>query len=220
MRQRRETPSPRRRLPRPLRSLVRIVTAALILALALVFLPHLTRWAGRLWPDPVRTERAGIVLRHELNQSARLETLTVDDEGSMTSTVQAALIGEVQRVTIQYDYHASIGVDLEKAEVTAENGVLNLILPPLEILSDSLTPTQVDRQDFWYPLTEKRRSQLLEEERASRASAVLQEARTSESLRRETVSRLEKLVASWLGAETWLVSVQISLPAEPSASLP
>jgi hypothetical protein len=145
-----------RKLPRPVRFLLRIVSTALIISLVLVFLPRLTRLAGRLWPDPARTERVSELLSHELKDSARLETLTVDDEGVLTATVQAALIGEVQRVTMDYDYHASVGVDLTKVRLSAEDGILTLYLPPFEILSDSLTPTHVDRQDFWYPLTEKR----------------------------------------------------------------
>ena len=212
---RRERREPRRPLPRPLRFLIRIVSTALILALALALLPRMTRLAGSLWPDPARTRRASELLRHELTQTARLETLAVDDEGILTSTVQAALIGEVQRVEIRYDYHASIGFDLEKVRVSAEGGTLTLLLPPLEILSDSLTPTRVDRQDFWYPLTESRRKRLLEEERAARAEAVLAEARGSASLRDETLQRLRRLVSTWLGADNWLITTKLVFAEEP-----
>lgn len=217
-----EKPLPRRRMPRPLRAMLRfplkIVSAALIISLVIVFLPHLTRLAGRLWPDPVRTTRVSELLRHELTESARLETLTVDDEGVLTATVQAALIGEVQRVTIQYSYHASVGIDLKKVKIQAEGGVLTVSLPSLEILSDSLTPTQIDRQDFWYPLTEKRRNQLLSEERESRAGAVLEEARNSAEIREKTERTLRDLITSWLGAETWLITVEIEMPQPVAVS--
>ena len=135
MRHTRSTPTPgaRRRLPRLLRFPLRILSTALVITLVLVFLPRLTRLVGRLWPDPARTERVSEILRHELSQSARLETLTVDDTGVLTATVQAALIGEVQRVTIEYDYHASVGVDLKKAALSAETGVLVLTLPDFEL---------------------------------------------------------------------------------------
>ena len=198
-----------RKLPRPLRFLLRIVSTALIISLVLVFLPRLTRLAGRLWPDPARTERVSELLSHELKDSARLETLTVDDRGVLTATVQAALIGEVQRVTMDYDYHASVGVDLTKVRLSAEDGVLTLYLPPFEILSDSLTPTHVDRQDFWYPLTEKRRAQLIEEEKASRADAILAEVGSSDDVWNRTVGTLSGLIRSWMGADTWLVTVEI-----------
>ena len=198
-----------RKLPRPLRFLLRIVSTALIISLMLVFLPRLTRLAGRLWPDPARTERVSALLSHELKESARLETLTVDDQGVLTATVQAALIGEVQRVTIDYDYHASVGIDLTKVRLSAEDGVLTLVLPPFEILSDSLTPTYVDRQDFWYPLTEKRRAQLIDEEKSSRAAAVLEEVETSDAIWNRTVDTLSGLIRSWIGADTWLVTVDI-----------
>ena len=198
-----------RKLPRPLRFLLRIVSTALIISLVLVFLPRLTRLAGRLWPDPARTERVSELLSHELKDSARLETLTVDDQGVLTATVQAALIGEVQRVTMDYDYHASVGVDLTKVRLSAEDGILTLYLPPFEILSDSLTPTHVDRQDFWYPLTEKRRAQLIEAEKASRADAILAEVGSSDDVWNRTVGTLSGLIRSWMGADTWLVTVEI-----------
>ena len=204
-----------RKLPRPLRFLLRIVSTALIISLVLVFLPRLTRLAGRLWPDPARTERVSELLSHELKDSARLETLTVDDRGVLTATVQAALIGEVQRVTMDYDYHASVGVDLTKVRLSAEDGVLTLYLPPFEILSDSLTPTHVDRQDFWYPLTEKRRAQLIEEEKASRADAILAEVESSDDVWNRTVGTLSGLIRSWLGADTWLVTAEIRKEENP-----
>ena len=199
----------RHRVPRILRFPLRLISAALIIALALTILPRMTRLVGRIWPDPSRTERVSEVIRHELTESARLETTVVDDEGVLTSTVQAALIGEVQRVTIDYVYHASIGVDLAKAEVQTEGGVVTVKLPAPELLSDSLTPTNVDRQDFWYPLTEKRRAELLEEERANRAEAALEEVRNSEELRKKTERTLQNMIRSWMGADTWLVTVQI-----------
>ena len=204
-----------RKLPRPLRFLLRIVSTALIISLVLVFLPRLTRLVGRLWPDPARTERVSELLSHELKDSARLETLTVDDRGVLTATVQAALIGEVQRVTMDYDYHASVGVDLTKVRLSAEDGILTLYLPPFEILSDSLTPTHVDRQDFWYPLTEKRRAQLIEEEKASRADAILAEVGSSDDVWNRTVGTLSGLIRSWLGADTWLVTVEIQKEENP-----
>ena len=90
MRHSRGDPSPgRRRLPAPVRFLIRMVSTAMILALTIAFLPYVTRWAGQLWPDPSRTERVSEILRHELKESARLETMTVDDDGVLTATVQA-----------------------------------------------------------------------------------------------------------------------------------
>lgn len=210
MRHSKSDPPPRprrRRLPWPLRWILKIISTALVISLVLVFLPHLTRLAGRLWPDPTRTARVSEILRHELSDSAKLEVTTVDDQGVLTATVNAALIGEVQRVTIEYDYHASVGLDLEKTELTVQDGVMVLSLPDLEIISDDLSPTHVDRQDFWYPLTEKRRAQLLSQEKAERAAAALKDARTEENLARIRRT-LSQLIDSWLGPDTWLTMVE------------
>ena len=205
---RRQSERPRRHTPGPIRFLTRIISAALLITLVIIFLPRLTRLVGRLWPDPARTTRVSEIIRHELQSTARLEVLTVDDQGVLTSTVQAALIGEVQRVTIEYDYHASIGVDLNQVQVETDGGTISVILPEMEILSDSLTPTKVDRQDFWYPLTEKRRNQLLEEEKEKRNSAALADANSPE-IQKEVMETLEKLIQNWIGSDTWLTTIEI-----------
>ena len=207
----------RRSPPGPVRFLVRLLSCALILSLVLVFLPRLTRLAGRLWPDPSRTTRVSQILSHEMKSTARLEMITVDDRGVLTSSVEAALIGKVQEVTIEYTYHASIGINLEEVELTANGSTLTLKLPPLEILSDDLTPVHVDRWDFWYPLTESRRSQLIAEERAGRAKAALAEANESEELRQKTVHHLEKMIQNWIGADTWLITIVIE-STDPTAA--
>ena len=220
MRHSNSDPSPARprRMPRALRFPIRILSTALILALAVVLLPRLTRLVGRLWPDPARTERVSQVLAREMRDSARLETMTIDEQGVLTATVNAALIGEVQRVTIDYDYHASLGVDLTGAEVTEKDGVIILSLPPIGILRDSLTPTRIDRQDFWYPLTEKRRIALLEEEREKRAAAALADVQGSGRLQKDTADRLQRLIQSWIGLDTWLTTVQIEIREEKTGT--
>ena len=87
--------------------------------------------------------------------------------------------------------------------------MLTLTLPPFEILSDSLTPTKIDRKDFWYPLTEKRRTQLLNQEKTVRAEAALQEAETSEDLWKRPEETLRGLIDSWIGSDTMLITVEI-----------
>ena len=59
-------------------------------------------------------------------------------------------------MVIQYRYEASMGIDLKKVKMQILGNVLTLELPPVEVLADSLTPLNVERNDFWFPLSEER----------------------------------------------------------------
>ena len=95
--------------------LSRTVAAALSLVLAAVLLPYASRWASSLLPDLSGAAlNTSILLSHQMQESARLETTVVEDEGVMNATTSAMLLGTVQSVTIQYVYRASLGIDLRK----------------------------------------------------------------------------------------------------------
>ncbi len=190
-----EAPRRRRRLPRPVRWLVRCASLALVITLVGVFYPALSGWLrGWLFDGAVNATLLSSTMTHQLTAVSRLESTTVHEEGQVTATVEAALFGEVQRVTIQYDYDAVIGIDLKKVSVSSEENRVTFRLPEVEILSDSLTPTFVDRQDFWYPLTEKRRMALLEGETERRRAACLEEAAASSKVWENTCEALRQLV--------------------------
>ena len=87
------------------------------------------------------------------------------DEGVVSSSVDALWIGQVQNVVMEYVYEASIGVDLRKIRMHISGNRLTLTLPSREIINDSITVTQVDKDDFWFPLSETRRAELIEAER-------------------------------------------------------
>ena len=138
--------------------LSRTVAAALSLVLAAVLLPYASKWASSLLPDLSGAAlNTSILLSHQMQESARLETTVVEDEGVLNATTSAMLLGTVQSVTIQYVYRASLGIDLRKVEMRLQGSRITLLVPEVEILSDSLTPVQVVKDDFWYPLTEERR---------------------------------------------------------------
>ena len=110
-----------------------------------------------------------------MEASSRLETAKIEDEGVISSSVDALFIGQVQNVVIQYRYEASMGIDLKKVKMQILGNVLTLELPPVEVLADSLTPINVERNDFWFPLSEERRLKLLEDERLKCRAHYLEE---------------------------------------------
>lgn len=186
-------------MKRLLRYLARVAATALTIVLIVVLLPYASRWASSILPDLGGAAlNTSILLSHQMQESARLETATVEDEGVLNASTSAMFLGTVQNVSIQYVYRASLGIDLRKAEIKVEDSVVTLLLPEIEILSDSLTPVQTVKDDFWYPLTEERRQKLLQDELDKCRERCLTEYATSDEAWQNTVSALSDTVSAWV----------------------
>ena len=175
--------------------------AALAIVLAVILLPYASRLAQKLLPDlSDRAVTASVTLSQQMQQSARLETLLINEEGVVSSSTDALLIGTVQQVSVHYAYQASIGVDLTKVEVIPRGNTLTLVLPAFEVLTDSITPMTIDREDFWYPLTDDQLGKLLEDERLRCRSAYLDEYALTDAAWEQACQALDSTIAQWLDA--------------------
>lgn len=182
-----------------LRFLGKIAAAVLTLVLTVVLLPYASRLASAFLPDlSGAAMNTSILLSHKMETSARLETNVIEDEGILNSTTQAMFIGQVQSVTMQYRYRASVGIDLRKVQMAVNGSTITLTIPPLEILSDSITPEQVEKNDFWYPLTEERRLKLLNDELLACRQRCLTEYASSTEAWQSTVAAMENTVSTWV----------------------
>lgn len=191
-----------------LRWLGRVAATVISVVLIIVLLPYASRWAASVLPDlSAAAVTASVTLSHELKSSARLETAVIDDEGVLTSTTDAMFIGQVQSVTIQYTYHASLGIDLSKVNIKTDGSTVTLLLPEIEILSDSLTPNTIVRDDFWYPLTDERRQQLLDDELLACRAKYLEKYAASDEAWQSVLTTLESTVSAWLGQAAPSVSL-------------
>ena len=180
--------------------LAKVLGTALSIVLVFVMLPYASRLAAQLMPDMSGAAlTTSATLARELRTSARLETTTVDEKGVITSSTSAFLLGVVQSVAIPYDYHASVGIDLSKVQLSVSGNTITFLLPELEVLSDSLTPdfTQATINDTWYTLTDTRRQQLLDDEQAARRAAVLSDE-SSETAWNNTLEVFEQYIAKWI----------------------
>ena len=187
---------PRRRRHSLLRWLGRVTATVAAIYLAILLFPWAARGLFGIWPDAGRARLVSETLSRELASSSRLETLTIDEQGVIGSTL-SVFFGDVQRVTIYYDYHASLGIDLSEVTVTAEGNEVVLYLPPMLLLSDSLTPTETVKWDVLAGLSEKRRQKLMDDERQSRREAALETAASEEGWTR-TCEVLRNLCTEWV----------------------
>jgi hypothetical protein len=181
-----------------LRWLGRVIGTALALVLVIVLLPYASKWASKLLPDlSGAAVNTSVTLSQKLSESARLECIQVDVEGVLDSTTNALFLGTVQSVQIAYTYHASIGIDLTKVQIRTDGDTVVLELPEMEVLADSLTPTTIQRNDFWYPLTDERRQQLLNDEQEARREKHLAEVSSSEDGWDHVINALSTTIAAW-----------------------
>ena len=182
-----------------LRWLGRTLGAALTLVLVIVLLPHASRFASSVLPDLSDTAvTASATLARNLQQSARLETTLAEEEGVLESSTNALFLGQVQQITVHYTYRASLGIDLSKVQVKVAGNTITLLLPEMEVLSDSLTPEEISKDDFWYPLTEERLQTLLNQEQERCRSYYLEEHSQSDQAWADAIAVLESTVSQWI----------------------
>lgn len=181
------------------RWLAKVFGSAVTIALVIVLFPYLTRIAARLMPDESGAAiKASAVLAAKLENSARLETFKVEESGVLNYEIQAALLGSVASVNVKYLYEASFGLDLSKVKLQAAGNELVFTLPALELLQDSLTPSEVYRDDFWYPgFSDADYEKLLEDERVTRRNHYLT-GEQLEQLRSASIKSFEKTIKPWL----------------------
>lgn len=181
--------------------------------LVIVLLPYAAKMMEAVIPDlSGAAVNTSVMLSQKLSGSARLETNQLDVEGVLNSTTNAMFIGTVQDVSIVYKYHASVGIDLTKVGIRLDGNKIVFILPAMEILSDSLTPTTIVKADFWYPLTEGRRQQLLDSETAACREKYLAQLNGSEEAWANTIAAMENTIAQWLTAANARLSFSYEHP--------
>ena len=114
--------------------LLGLITSALTLVLVIVLLPYAAKWVARIMPDESAAAiRASVVLSQKLEQSAKLETLHVTEEGALNYEVKAAFLGTVASINADYTYEGSFGIDLQQVTMTRDGSVLTLTLPAPEL---------------------------------------------------------------------------------------
>lgn len=201
------------------RWLAKVVGSALTIILVIVLFPHVSKLAASLLPDESGAAiKASAILSSKLENSTRLETMTVEEEGVLNYDIQAALIGSVANINVSYVYEASLGIDLSKVVMKPAGNVITFILPPFEVLQDSLTPQEVYRDDYWYPgFSDADYEKLLQEERLARRNIYLN-GEQQEALWSATTQAFEQTISAWLRGLDNRLTFQYEQAAEMPAN--
>lgn len=201
-------------MKRFLRWFLKILSSALILVLVFVMLPHAIKLAARLMPDESGAAiRASAVIASKLENSARLETLLVEEDGVLDYRVKPAFLPTVAEITAKYRYEASFGVDLSEVTMQITSNHLTFMLPECELIQDSITPTEIYRDDYWYPwIKDEKYEKIFEDERTARRAVYLT-GEKSDILWDATVAAFEKTIVSWLKE----INVQLTFSFEKAS---
>ncbi len=186
-------------MKRFLRWIGKTIGSAITIVLVLVMFPHISRLAARLMPDESGAAiKTSVILHSKLENSARLETLKVQEDGVLNYDIQAAFLGSVANINISYQYNASFGIDLSKVTMQVTGNTITFCLPPAEVLQDSLDPQEIYRDDFWYPgFSDQDYENLLEKERTARRNVYLS-GESEQTLWNATVAAFEQTVSAWI----------------------
>ena len=181
------------------RWIAKVVGGALMLALVFAMLPYVSHIVDKLMPDESGAAiKASAIIATHLEESARLETLKVEEEGVLNYDIQAALIGNVASINVRYTYAGSFGIDLSKVQMQVNGNQIVFQLPAPELLQDSLTPLESYRNDFWYPgFSDDDYAKLLEKERLARRKAHLT-GDNGQNLAAISQRMFENTIATWI----------------------
>ena len=182
-----------------LRWLAKIAGSVITFILVIVLFPYVSQLAEKFLPDESGAAiKASAILATNLKESARLETLQVEEDGVLNYDIRAAFIGSVSNVNISYKYEASFGIDLSKVTMQVSGNTIVFTLPQPEIIQDTLTANEVYHNDFWYKgFTFEDYEKLLESERIARRNAYLA-GEVNAQLWTATVSAFENTIEPWL----------------------
>lgn len=181
------------------RWLIKLLTSSFTLVLVFVMLPHAVKLAAKLMPvESGAALKTSAVIAAKLENSARLETLRVEEEGVLDYTVKPAFLPAVAEITAKYRYEASFGVDLSKVTIQLNGNHLTFVLPSLELIQDSISPTEIYRDDYWYPwIKDEKYERLFEDERLARREVYLNGEKQA-VLWEATVSAFEDTIFTWM----------------------
>ena len=145
------------------RFVIGIIGNALALILAIVLLPYGFQAANKLFPSMSgEIQIQSTVLKQSLENSARLETATVDEEGVLIAETNVIILGTVGKSVITYRYQGSFGIDLRKVNIELSGNDMTFILPPVEVMMDKIEPIDINQNNFFSYRIDKSTSRRLD----------------------------------------------------------
>ena len=171
----------------------------LLAMIAIVLLIPFTFGIFRLIPDVTgEIEKHSVVLKQKLESSKRLEVTKVEEEGVFVEKTKVVILGTVGSTTIRYRYTASIGIDLEKVQMIADQDRIIFLLPKYEILNDGIEALEINRNDFFSRAIDRNIEDLLHDQLLKCREQLLNNEKAADQYRTDTVKAFHDTICTWL----------------------
>lgn len=186
-----------------------IIGSAVSLTIVLALLPHMSRLMNELMPDEgAAAIKASAIISTRMEESARLETIRVENEGVFNYEVNALLLGKVGEISANYTYTGSFGIDLAKVNMQLSGRTITFTLPACELIADSLVPEEIHRDTAWYPyLDDNDVQKLLNDERIACREQYLT-GEHAQAVQESVVKAFDSTIAQWLGSIYGQITIQ------------
>ena len=200
-----------------LRWIAGVIGTIIALAATIVLLPYAGDIVNKIMPDVTSAaERTAGVISSKLSESARLESITVTESGTVNHDLSLAGIS-VGGVTFDYDYTASFGIDLKRVQMVVSGSKIVFMLPQPELILDDLVPHNISRKDTLVIISDDDYEALLERERLACRARYLSGDRQQE-LWDATVRVMQSTIEVWLTNVDDRLSFEYALLDESSGS--
>ena len=177
----------------------KILAKVIVIVLVIVLLPYAFRLAERAFPElSGRVQVESAALMRTLKASSRLETTTVEEEGVLEANTSVVVLGTVGKTVITYLYKASLGIDLSRVQLKRNGKTITFLIPPLEVLNDSIEAKEVNKNDFFSYAIDKSPETLLAEQQLRCRETFLNEKETDGVTWEHTQKALLDSIGEWL----------------------
>lgn len=186
-------------MKRLFKAVLRVIALALAIILAVTLLPYARNFLRQYLPQG-KYDQTSARLTHEMQAVGELTAVRHRDTGVMVATVDALLVGTVQKVSVPYAYEIGLGLRLDDVKLTPTENGITVSVPDAAMLYDSFTVTgEPEVSDFWYRLTENRYQQMLDGQAAACRAEYLEDAVCMQQAWDAACDQLAALFSKWSG---------------------
>lgn len=179
----------------------RIIASVLTIVLVITLLPYFNVLTDYLLPDISGNHiKNTAILTNELQQTGRLETAKVETTGVANFDRNAAFIGTVSTVNLEYAYTGSYGIDLNDVKVSVHGNQVTFTLPEMIVLNDEIliiSEYESGTMDRNVKFSAIEKQQFLEAEKAEIRELYLH-GEESQALRQAAEAVFEQNIAAWM----------------------
>ena len=189
----------RRGIGQRIRRALRLAVLCALIVLGVIYYGPLSRFISGLFSG-VDYHAVSQLLSREMKTAGELIAVRGTDQGILTGTIKAKLIGTVSEISVPYQYEIGLGVNLAEVEVTPNETSLTVAVPRAQVLYDSFQVTgSVAGSDFLGQATKQRYQNLQDQQHKKCREEYESNPEFMQQAWDATCQQLRDLFSQWTG---------------------